>query len=98
MATKLTGKQLTKVTKKDLAKAVDDGNGVLYCPDGKRLIKLINRDLERYAIKGGTEVIADEAFIPKKSTGDIVPNLAAHVLAPMPITRFFPIPTVNVHI
>ena len=41
MATKLTGKQLTKVTKKDLANAVDDGNGVLYSPDGKRLIKLI---------------------------------------------------------
>ena len=87
MATKLTGKQLTKVTKKDLANAVDDGNGVLYSPDGKRLIKLINRDLEYYAIKEGTEVIADEAFIPKKGMGDrkkklkelVIPNTVTHI-------------------
>ncbi len=68
MATKLTGKQLTKVAKKDLANAVDDGNGVLYSPDGKRLIKLVNRDLEHYAVREGTEVIADEAFIMQKGT------------------------------
>ena len=87
MATKLTGKQLTKVTKKDLANAVDNGNGVLYSPDGKRLIKLINKDLEHYAIKEGTEVIADEAFIPKKGTGDrkkklkeiVIPNTVTHI-------------------
>lgn len=87
MATKLTGKQLTKVTKKDLANAVDDGNGVLYSPDCKRLIKLMNKDLEHYAIKEGTEVIADEAFIPKKGTGDrkkklkeiVIPNTVTHI-------------------
>lgn len=87
MATKLTGKQLTKVTKKDLANAVDDGNGVLYSPDGKRLIKLINKDLEHYAIKEGTEVIADEAFIPQKGMGDrkkklkeiVIPNTVTHI-------------------
>ena len=87
MATKLTGKQLTKVTKKDLANAVDDGHGVLYSPDGKRLIKLVNRDLEHYAVKKGTEVIADEAFIPQKGTSDkkkklkeiVISNTVTHI-------------------
>jgi len=87
MAAKLTGRKLTKVTKKDLANALDDGNGVLYSPDGKRLIRLINRDLEHYAIKEGTEVIADEAFIPQKGTGDrkkklkeiVIPNTVTHI-------------------
>lgn len=61
--TKPTGKQLTKVTTKDLANAVDDGNGVLYSPDGKRLIRVLNEELEKSAVKEGTEIIADEAFM-----------------------------------
>lgn len=87
MTTKLTGKKLTKVSKKDLANAVDDGNGVLYSPDGKRLIKLINRDLKKCVIKEGTEVIANEAFYLRtgpdckesKLKEVIIPNTITHI-------------------
>lgn len=87
MATKLTGKRLTKVSKKDLTNAVDDGNGVLYSPDGKRLIKLINKDLEQCVIREGTEVIADEAFYFKLGADSknrklmevIIPNTVTHI-------------------
>ena len=71
MATKLTGKQLTKVSKKDLAEAIDDGNGALYSPDGKRLIKFTNKNLSIYAVKEGTEIIADEAFLCMKNLKEI---------------------------
>ena len=87
MSTKPTGKRLTKVSKKDLANAVDDGNGILYSPDGKRLIKLINRDLEKCVIKEGTEVIANEAFHlrtgpdckERKLKEVIIPNTVTHI-------------------
>jgi len=87
MTTKLTGKKLTKVSKKDLANAVDDGNGVLYSPDGKQLIKLINMDLEKCVIKEGTEVIANEAFHlrtgpdckERKLKEVIIPNTVTHI-------------------
>ena len=87
MAAKLTGKKLTKVSKRDLVNAVDDGSSVLYSPDGKRLIKLINRDLEKCVIKEGTEVIADEAFYIKSGADSkkrmlkevIIPNTVTHI-------------------
>lgn len=87
MATKRAGNNLTKVSKKDLANAVDDGNGVLYSPDGKRLIKLINRDLKKCVIKEGTEVIANEAFYlrtgpdckERKLKEVIIPNTVTHI-------------------
>lgn len=87
MAAKLTGKKLTKVSKRDLVNAVDDGSSVLYSPDGKRLIKLINWNLEKYVIKEGTEVIADEAFYIKSGADSkkrmlkevIIPNTVTHI-------------------
>ena len=80
MATKLTGKQLTKVSKKDLAEAIDDGNGALYSPDGKRLIKFKNKNLSIYAVKEGTEIIADEAFLCMKNLKEItIPDTVTHI-------------------
>lgn len=87
MAAKLTGKKLTKVSKRDLVNAVDDGSSVLYSPDGKRLIKQINWNLEKYVIKEGTEVIADEAFYIKSGADSkkrmlkevIIPNTVTHI-------------------
>ena len=80
MATKLTGKQLTKVSKKDLAEAIDDGNGAFFSPDGKRLIKFTNKNLTKYAVNEGTEIIADEAFLCMKNLKEItIPNTVTYI-------------------
>ena len=52
----------TDVTDVDREKAIEDEYGVLYSPDGLRLIKA-NRNLTTYRIKEGTKVICDEAFL-----------------------------------
>ena len=51
----------TKVTEEDMANGIKDEYGVLYSPDGKRLLKG-NYDIAYYAIKEGTEVICNCAF------------------------------------
>ena len=52
----------TNVTDEDRAQAILDEYGVLYSPDGVRLIEAIDNDLTAYEIKEGTKVICDEAF------------------------------------
>ena len=53
----------TKVTKEDLANAVEDGFGAKYSKDGKRLLKVPNNINEyKYKIKNGTKVICNGAF------------------------------------
>lgn len=51
----------TDVTYKDRKQAIEDEYGVLYSPDGARLIRA-NQDLISYKIKDGTMVICDGAF------------------------------------
>ena len=51
----------TDVTDEDREQAIEDEYGVLYSPDGARLIRA-NQDLISYKIKDGTKVICDEAF------------------------------------
>ncbi len=52
----------TKVTPEDIAQGIKDENGVIYSQDGKRLLRSNNRDLEKYTVKEGTEIICDGAF------------------------------------
>ena len=61
----------TKVTKEDIANGVKDEYGVLYSPDGKRLLKG-NKDIKSYTITEGTELICDQAFYRCKSLKSIV--------------------------
>ena len=51
----------TDVTDEDREQAIKDEYGVLYSPDGLRLIKA-HRYLKAYRIKDGTKVICDAAF------------------------------------
>ena len=51
----------TDVTDEDREQAIKDEYGVLYSPDGLRLIKA-NDHLKTYEIKDGTKVICDYAF------------------------------------
>ena len=51
----------TDVTDEDKAQAIQDEYGVLYSPDGARLIRA-NDNLITYEIKDGTKVICDKAF------------------------------------
>ncbi len=53
----------TKCTDEELAAGVPDEFGVLYSPDGKRLLKCDSKlHLREYEIKSGSQVICDEAF------------------------------------
>ncbi|MDY4550581.1 MAG: leucine-rich repeat protein [Parabacteroides sp.] len=51
----------TNVTDEDREQAIKDEYGVLYSPDGLRLIKAYD-NLITYEIKDGTKVICDDAF------------------------------------
>ena len=51
----------TEVTDDDEANGIEDEYGVLYSPDGKRLLEG-NDDITSYTIKKGTKVICDSAF------------------------------------
>ena len=60
----------TDVTDEDREQAIADEYGVLYSPDGLRLIKA-NYNIETYEIKDGTKVICDKAFSLCKSLTSI---------------------------
>ncbi|MBD5356991.1 MAG: leucine-rich repeat protein, partial [Bacteroides sp.] len=51
----------TSCSEKDLAEGIADEFGVLYSPDGKRLLKY-KSNLVKYQIKHGTQIICDNAF------------------------------------
>ncbi|MDE6095939.1 MAG: leucine-rich repeat protein, partial [Muribaculaceae bacterium] len=51
----------TEVSESDLAEGIPDEFGVLYSPDGKRLLKC-KANLTNYTIKPGTKVIGNEAL------------------------------------
>ena len=53
----------TDVTEADLAEAVTDEYGVKYSPDGLRLLKATKELSGVYAIKQGTTVVCDKAFM-----------------------------------
>ncbi|MDE6532598.1 MAG: leucine-rich repeat protein [Muribaculaceae bacterium] len=61
----------TEVSESDLAEGIPDEFGVLYSPDGKRLLKCKANYLTNYTIKPGTKVIGDSAFSYRKSLQNI---------------------------
>ena len=69
----------TKVTKEDLANAIEDEYGVKYSPDGKRLLKG-NDKLNEYQVRPGTKVICDLAFVWCRSLQSItLPDSVTHI-------------------
>ena len=52
----------TSVTDEEIKRGVRDEYGCVYSTDGKRLLKG-NKDLLRYTVRNGVEVICDEAFV-----------------------------------
>ena len=66
----------TEVTDADLDEGVPDEYGVLYSPDGKRLLECPQRlDLNSYTVKPGTKVICDQVFWSCKSLQSVsIPN------------------------
>lgn len=55
---------LTCVNEADYETGIEDEYGVIYSPDGTRLIKCENIELQHYEVKKGTKIICDEAFEP----------------------------------
>ena len=69
----------TKVTKEDLANAIEDEYGVKYSSDGKRLLKG-KLDLKEYQVRPGTKVICDFAFLVCQSLQSItLPDSVTHI-------------------
>ena len=64
----------TKVTKEDLAEAVEDEYGVKYSKDGMRLL-LGSMDLSYYKVREGTKVICDSAFSGSNAKLGCYPSL-----------------------
>ena len=65
----------TKATEEEIANGVKDEFGVVYSKDGKRLMKCENKELERYEIRKGAEVICDNAFLGCESLNQVtIPN------------------------
>ena len=60
---------ITKVTSDDIANGIKDEFGVIYSPDGKRLLKSARSDLKYYMVHENTEVICDDAFYEKLAIG-----------------------------
>ena len=52
----------TWVENEDMENAIDDGNGVLYSRDFRRLLICRNHDIKECCIKEGTKIICDDAF------------------------------------
>ena len=61
----------TKATEEEIVNGVKDEFGVVYSKDGKRLLKCENKELERYEIRKGTEVICDNAFLGCESLNQV---------------------------
>ena len=51
----------TEVTEEDIKAGIADEFGVIYSPDGKRLLDT-NREITDYSVKPGCKVICDLAF------------------------------------
>ena len=65
------------MTSKDLAEAVADELGVVYSPDGKRLLRVPRWGIKlgnvtSYTVKPGTQHICDEAFSDCNSLKSII--------------------------
>ena len=70
----------TEVTDEDKANGIKDEYGVLYSPDGKRLLIKWNKNITSYTIKEGTKVICNHAFSWCTSLQSIViPNSVAEI-------------------
>ena len=52
----------TEVTAEEIEIGNKDEFGVVYSPDGQRLLRCENESIEEYEIKNGTTVICDLAF------------------------------------
>ncbi len=63
----------TSCSDEDLAAGVPDKFGVLYSPDGKRLLKCkSNLGLREYAVKLGTQVVCNKAFFSCGSLQSVI--------------------------
>ena len=79
---KAISKYNTTVTDEEIENGLMDDSGVIYSPDGKRLLQmsLFGRKPKSYTIKDGTEIICDDAFINCKSLESIVlPDSVTHI-------------------
>ena len=56
------GKLSTRVWREDIAVALEDGDGVKYSQDRKRLLKCDNEQLKSYRVLESREIIGDGAF------------------------------------
>ena len=65
----------TEVTDEEIKDGIKDEYGVVYSPDGQRLLRCENESIEEYKIKKGTTVICDLAFNDCESLREItIPN------------------------
>ena len=86
---KAISKYNTTVTDEEIENGVMDDNGVIYSPDGKRLLQmsLLDRNSKSsYTVKDGTEVICDDAFISCKSLKSIVLPKSVELIGKAPFT------------
>jgi len=62
---KAISKYNTTVTDEEIENGVMDDSGVIYSPDGKRLLQmsLFGRKPKSYTVKDGTEIICDDSFV-----------------------------------
>ena len=71
----------TEATEEDLKDAIEDGYGVKYSRDGKKLLKAfcLFRENE-YVVREGTEVICDGAFCGCESLQSVtIPNSVTNI-------------------
>ena len=70
----------TSVTVEEIDDGVEDVLGVLYCSNGKKVLKCYDEKLLKYSIKSGTKIICNSAFIECKSLQQIViPNTVTNI-------------------
>ena len=82
-------KHSTTATDEEKENGVMDDSGVIYSPDGKRLleISLLDRNSKSsYTVKDGTEVICDDAFMGCISLKSIVLPKSVELIGKAPFT------------
>ena len=81
-------KHSTTATDEEKENGVMDDSGVIYSPDGKRLLQmsLFGRKSKSYTVKDGTEIICDDAFMGCISLKSIVLPRSVELIGKAPFT------------